>query len=107
MFNKYVAPLDDDLVVDHACRNTGCLNPEHLRQISQQGNTEHFTTPTRSHNTSGYRGVSFHKSSGRWAARVTVKGVTRMTYHPTVEQAATAATQMRLEMHTFNDLDRG
>lgn len=106
MYEHHVAPLVDGMVIDHACRNPGCVRPDHLRQISVKENVEHFTTSLRSHNTSGYRGVSFHKPSGLWTARVKSGGVVRMTYHKTKEEAADAAVELRLAMHTHNDLDR-
>lgn len=31
-------PIDDDLVIDHLCRNHGCVNPDHLEPVTQQEN---------------------------------------------------------------------
>ena len=106
VYEKYVGPLVDGLVIDHACGNRGCLNPSHLRQISNQKNVENFTTEVRSHNSSGYRGVHFHKASGLWIGEVTAGGRKIVTYHKTVEEAAEAARQLRLKHHTHNELDR-
>lgn len=30
----FVGPLDDELTVDHTCRNTGCVNPAHLELVT-------------------------------------------------------------------------
>lgn len=30
--------IDDDLVIDHICRNKGCINPMHLRNVPQSIN---------------------------------------------------------------------
>lgn len=106
MYEKYVGPLVDGLVIDHICGNRGCVNPGHLRQITNQGNVEHFTKPVRSHNTSGFRGVRFHAHSGLWTASVMVKGKLYLTYHKTIEEAAEAAVELRRQHHTYNDLDR-
>jgi len=32
-------PLDKDLTLDHLCRNTGCINPNHLEQVTSKVNT--------------------------------------------------------------------
>lgn len=106
MYERHVGPPVEGLVIDHACRNASCVNPDHLRQITVKQNVEHFTTPLRSSNTSGYRGVSFHKASGLWVARVKSGDQTRATYHKTKEDAGAAAHRMRLAMHTHNDAER-
>jgi len=107
MYQKYVGPLIDGLMIDHMCGNRGCVNPDHLRQVSNQANVQHFIKPVRSHNTSGYRGVHFHAASGLWVANVTVRGKRFLTYHKTIEEAAAAAVELRLKHHTHNDRDRG
>lgn len=33
-YEHYVGPLRDGFVIDHKCNNKGCVNPEHLKQIS-------------------------------------------------------------------------
>jgi hypothetical protein len=44
-----------------------------------------------SSNTSGYRGVSWHKGIGKWQARITFKGVTYLLgYFSNIEDAAKA-----------------
>jgi len=34
----YVGPISPDLVIDHLCRNKGCVNPEHLDLVTQSEN---------------------------------------------------------------------
>lgn len=33
-----VGPVPDGLVIDHLCRNRGCVNPDHLEAVTQQVN---------------------------------------------------------------------
>ena len=37
-YSLYVGTIDDDLVIDHVCRNKACVNPSHLRAVSQRQN---------------------------------------------------------------------
>ncbi len=39
MYHKYVAPIPENMVVDHMCRNASCVNPDHLRVITHVENT--------------------------------------------------------------------
>lgn len=36
----YKGNLDDSLVIDHLCKNTLCVNPDHLEQITQAENVK-------------------------------------------------------------------
>lgn len=46
--------LADDLVIDHRCRNTACVNPSHLRQVTQEFNTQVNYRSTRTHCANGH-----------------------------------------------------
>lgn len=37
-YGYVVAPVPDELVVDHLCRNPGCVRPSHLDPVSQASN---------------------------------------------------------------------
>ena len=37
-YEQYVAPLEPGLVIDHLCRNRACVEPSHLRQVTQREN---------------------------------------------------------------------
>lgn len=51
-------------------------------------------------NTSGYKGVSFHKASHKWRAYIVVNGVTHsLGYFPTPEAASEATKSKREELH--------
>lgn len=38
-YELFVGPIPEGLTIDHICRNTGCLNPAHLRAVTQRDNT--------------------------------------------------------------------
>ena len=37
-YELFVGDLEDGLVVDHLCRNRGCINPAHLEQVTSRDN---------------------------------------------------------------------
>jgi hypothetical protein len=39
-FKIFKGDLVPGLVIDHTCRNKACVNPEHLRQVSQKENLQ-------------------------------------------------------------------
>lgn len=38
MFEYYYGELDSSLVIDHLCKNSRCVNPNHLEQVTQKQN---------------------------------------------------------------------
>lgn len=93
-------------VIDHLCRNRACVNPDHLQLVSQKENTENIGVPKN--NTSGVRGVSLVKATGKYEARVMHNYKTYSAgYHDTIEEAARAVIDLRSRLHTNNLSDRG
>jgi hypothetical protein len=94
------------LAIDHMCHVKHCVNPGHLREVTTKQNMENRPGPS-SRNTSGYRGVSWHKESGMWQAKVTHGG--RQYFLGRFEDPAEAdavATAKRNELFTHNEVDR-
>lgn len=58
--------------VDHIDGDTNNNRVENLRAATRRQNSMNTTTPSR--NTSGVKGVSFHKNTNKWAAFVRVDG---------------------------------
>lgn len=97
--------IPDGMLIDHVCRNRACVNALHLRLATKAQNGEN--QGIRADNTSGFRGVSRDGESGRWIASVTVKQK-RVLYKrfDTIEEAAAAALEARVESMTHNVDDR-
>jgi hypothetical protein len=45
-YELYVGPIPDGLVIDHLCRNRGCVNPEHLEPVTRGENVRRGMHPT-------------------------------------------------------------
>lgn len=45
-YQHYTGPIPDDLVVDHLCRNRGCVNPDHMELVSRGENVARGTSPS-------------------------------------------------------------
>ena len=74
------------------CRRANLRCVTHAQ--SQQGRK------TQRNNTSGYRGVTYYKRFGKWAARITVNGkTTHLGYYSTPETAAEVYREAALELH--------
>lgn len=90
--------------VDHIDRRRSNDRWENLREVTSAQNKEN--THRMSNNTSGYRGVSFHRPSGKWRARVTVSGVDHCgRYWSTAEEAKTERDEMRAALGVREALD--
>lgn len=97
--NNCVVPAA--LLLEGETRSCGCLKKEQDRlNLRPNYNTLHprenatkrilRINPQRN-NTSGAKGVSWHRASGKWAARIQIKGKQiSLGYYDTVEEAAEA-----------------
>ncbi|MEW1813261.1 HNH endonuclease signature motif containing protein [Pseudarthrobacter phenanthrenivorans] len=86
--------------LDHMCHNRPCVNPAHLRVVSNKENGEN-RAPMES------RGVAWRKDRQKWRARVTHNCKEYFAgYFDSHEDAAKAARALRNELFTHNDLDR-
>ena len=91
-------------LIDHKCLNKLCIKPQHLRPATKRQNGENRSGANKN-NTSGVRGVGWHR--GKWRARVTVQGKTLLVgYFDKLEDAAYAVKQKRLELFTHNEEDK-
>jgi hypothetical protein len=70
-YSEANGPIPEGMFLDHICRNIQCVNPEHLRPCSHSQNM--WNTLKSPSNTSGFKGVTRHKS-GRWQAQIRANG---------------------------------
>lgn len=66
LYELLVEPIPDGLVLDHRCRNRGCVNPSHLDVVTQQENVQRGWAAGR---TQG-------RSRGRWSTNTELQGAT-------------------------------
>lgn len=99
-------PIPEGMVIDHRCANPRCVNPEHLRAITQTQNMQHRTGARRD-STSGVRGVYWHERSKAWQVRVRSNGRRYSGgYYSTIEEAEASAKALRAELFTHDDYDK-
>lgn len=95
----YVYGEFPDCEIDHIdgdCSNNRISN---LRLASRKQNNEN--TRLRTNNSSGYRGVSFRKDTGKWRAQMQHnKKIIDFGYFDTPEEASAAAEKKRREVFT-------
>lgn len=105
-YEKSVGEIPNGMQIDHVCHRRSCVNPAHLRPVTQKQNQENLSKP-RSDNQTGVRGVSWVPSRKRYRATVGHNGKRiQIGYFKTLEEASEAAKAKRIELFTHNQLDR-
>jgi hypothetical protein len=99
--------IPEGMQVDHMCHTRTCVNPSHLRLLTNKQNNENRRGP-QANSVTGVRGVSPQKGTGRFVA---VVGKWNGPSHhvgtfASIEEAEAAVIAKRLELFTHNDLDR-
>src|SRR5690606_35432981 len=74
VYEIYRGPIPAGKQLDHTCHTRGCVNPEHLRPVTNKENHENLAGARRDNRSSGVRGVYWHKQAGKWQVRVEHSG---------------------------------
>lgn len=106
-YTLHMGVIPEGMFIDHTCHVRRCLNPNHLRLATPGENAQNKSGPP-SDNTSGYTGVSYIRSSGKFRARITLRGVEHLIGHfDTIEDAWEARKERELELFTHTALKTG
>jgi hypothetical protein len=98
--HRVVNKTPDGLYTDHINRNKLDNRKANLRTTDKSRNSSNRVKikRTKRKSDSQFKGVTFHKQSNLWEARISNHGRHRTTYHRTEEQAALDYNRMAIEM---------
>lgn len=97
-YELHVGPVPDGLMLDHTCHTRACFNPAHLEPVTRVQNMQN-RAGLGANNTSGHRGVAWHKRKSRWMVHVELDGIQhRGGYFRSLDDAAAAAERLREEL---------
>ena len=98
-YEELVGPIPDGLVLDHMCHQPLCVNPDHLRAVTQSENARNRSGLMKT-NTSGYSGVSFNKASKKYHAKVFFEGKQfHLGFFEDPREASKAVERKRAELY--------
>lgn len=104
-YELMVGPIPDGMMLDHICHNRSCVNPRHLRPVTNKQNCENLSGP-HADSTSGYRGVHWKSREQRWMVAVVHNGVHHYGgYFTDRDEAAKVAQTLRRKLFTHSDMD--
>ena len=100
-----VGPIPDGMHIDHMCHTPACVNPAHLRPVTNKENHENLRGAHRN-SKSGLRGVFWNRRLRKWVAQVTHNYKTQhLGLFDTAEEADAVARAARARLFTHSDAD--
>ena len=100
-------PIPAGFVVIQTCDNKACVNPPHLKAVTKKQSSENQRGARKDNASSGIRGVSWDKGRNLWRVQVISNGKHHCGgRYESLDDAKTAATDLRNELFTHNKSDR-
>lgn len=98
-YRVFKGEIPAGLMIDHICHNRACVNPEHLRAVSNMVNVQNRVGASAA-SKSRVRGVSWSKKNKRWVVQAWSNG----EYHwggqfDEIGEAERAAVALRARVH--------
>lgn len=99
-------PIPEEHVVDHMCWNRSCVNPAHLRVITQSKNTQNLLG-SRADSSTGIRGVQWRGDYKKYRAYARLNGGrVHIGHFDTAKEAERAAVVWRRENMPYSIKDQ-
>lgn len=100
-YQTLVGEIPAGLFIDHRCFTRNCVNPHHLRAVSNKQNMEHLSGPHRD-SSSGLRNV--YKFRDKWRVQAGHNGrVVHGGVFVNIDEAVRAAAALRARLFTHDD----
>lgn len=99
-------PIPEGRQIDHICHRRACVNPRHLRSVTNKQNGENRKGPN-ANSTSGVRGVTWNKRHQKWCAKFRHnRQYIYVGMYDRLEDAECAIVAKRNKVFTCNSGDR-
>lgn len=99
-------PIPGGNHIDHMCHIPACVNPAHLRPVTNAENHQNMQG-ANSNSASGVRGVTWREDRNKWRAEATLDGKKHhIGYFATVEEAEAVVTKWRRTNMPYSLMDQ-
>ena len=100
--HRWLLEAKNGMVVDHINHDTLDNRRSNLREVTNSQNCQNLLGP-QVNNTSGYRGVTWHKRNQKWQAQLMVNSKRKyLGYFDSIEEANKAAVEGRKKYMTHS-----